>query len=366
VYEYRYDALRRLDQVKIDGVVEEEFTYDANGNRLTYFKQGVGTVSATYDDQDRLLTYGTWVFTYTANGELETKTDTATSEEWLFQYDALGNLVSVGLPNGDLVEYLVDGMGRRVGKKKNGVLLKQWIYRDALKPVAELDGAGALVSEFVYGAKANVPEYVIRGGATYRVVSDHLGSPRRAVNVANSSDVPFSASYGSFGETMGIGIEWIPFGFAGGIYDSDTGLTRFGARDYDPVTGRWTTKDPQRIGRDGANLYVYATNDPVNRRDATGRESCRDQVNFSASMCSANCSYSYPEYEPGFLDYIDGLCGGTRALDGEIQRLRGLNRCLQSCIDSRNRRIGECDAIDDRMDEPEPCSPYDYNCLAMR
>ena len=40
------------------------------------------------------------------------------------------------------------------------------------------------------------------------------------------------------------------FGFAGGIYDPDTELVRFGARDYDPRVGRWTTKDPiRRIGR---------------------------------------------------------------------------------------------------------------------
>ena len=69
-----------------------------------------------------MLSYGPWVFTYTANGEMETKTDTCTGEAWLFAYDALGNLLSVGLPDGDLVDYLVDGMGRRVGKKKNGVL----------------------------------------------------------------------------------------------------------------------------------------------------------------------------------------------------------------------------------------------------
>jgi RHS repeat-associated protein len=35
-----------------------------------------------------------------------------------------------------------------------------------------------------------------------------------------------------------------PFGFAGGLYDADTGLVRFGARDYDAYTGRWTAKDP--------------------------------------------------------------------------------------------------------------------------
>ena len=60
-----------------------------------------------------------------------------------------------------------------------------------------------------------------------------------------------------------------PFGFAGGIYDADTGLVRFGARDYDPEVGRWTSKDP--IGFRGAvNFYMYVGNDPVNRVDPTG------------------------------------------------------------------------------------------------
>ncbi|MCK6553930.1 RHS repeat-associated core domain-containing protein [Candidatus Binatia bacterium] len=63
-----------------------------------------------------------------------------------------------------------------------------------------------------------------------------------------------------------------PFGFAGGLYDPDTGLVRFGARDYDPQTGRWTAKDP--IGFDGgdSNLYGYVLSDPVNRTDPGGRD----------------------------------------------------------------------------------------------
>ncbi|WP_417852012.1 RHS repeat-associated core domain-containing protein [Thiorhodococcus fuscus] len=35
-----------------------------------------------------------------------------------------------------------------------------------------------------------------------------------------------------------------PFGFAGGPYEPEIGLVRFGVRDYDPYTGRWTGKDP--------------------------------------------------------------------------------------------------------------------------
>jgi RHS repeat-associated protein len=272
VYEYRYDALHHLDQVKIDGVVDEEFTYDGNGNRLTAFKAGVGTVSATYDDQDRLLSYGTWTLTYTANGELETKTNTATNETWIFRYDALGNLVSAGLPNGELVEYLVDGMGRRVGKKKNGVLVQQWIYTDGLRPAAELDASGALVTRFAYLSKPNVPDYVVRAGATYRVVSDQLGSPRYAVRSNDSANAPLKVDYSAFGEASGIGLDWLGMGFSGGVYDSDTRLLRFGARDYDPTFGRWMAKDPLRFGGGEHNLYLYALGDPVNYYDLTGKE----------------------------------------------------------------------------------------------
>ncbi len=34
-----------------------------------------------------------------------------------------------------------------------------------------------------------------------------------------------------------------PFGFAGGLYDADTGLVRFGARDYDPETGQYVFQE---------------------------------------------------------------------------------------------------------------------------
>jgi RHS repeat-associated protein len=55
-----------------------------------------------------------------------------------------------------------------------------------------------------------------------------------------------------------------------GLYDADTGLTRLGARDYDPVPGRWTAKDPILFGGGQADLYVYVGDDPVNWTDATG------------------------------------------------------------------------------------------------
>jgi RHS repeat-associated protein len=47
----------------------------------------------------------------------------------------------------------------------------------------------------------------------------------------------------------------IPFGFAGGLHDRQTGLVRFGARDYDPALGRWTVKDPIDFEGGDANPF---------------------------------------------------------------------------------------------------------------
>jgi RHS repeat-associated protein len=119
--------------------------------------------------------------------------------------------------------------------------------------------------------KANVPDYLVKGGITYRILSDHLGSVRLVVNVSDGS-IAQQIDYDEFGNptfvTGPAGFQ--PFGFAGGLYDADTGLVRFGARDYDPAVGRWAAKDPIRFDS-AVNLYGYALNDPVNLVDENGR-----------------------------------------------------------------------------------------------
>jgi RHS repeat-associated protein len=140
-----------------------------------------------------------------------------------------------------------------------------------LRPIAELDGAGAVVSRFVYGTKPNVPEYIIKNGTTYRVFSDHLGSPRVIVD-ASSGAIVQRMDFQPFGEIIqDSNPGWQPFGFAGGLYEADTGLLRFGARDYDAQLGRWTAKDPIYFQGGGTQLYAYSYSDPVNFLDSDGQ-----------------------------------------------------------------------------------------------
>jgi len=110
---------------------------------------------------------------------------------------------------------------------------------------------------------------VMADDTVYRFITDHLGSVRLVVN-AETGEVVQRMDYDAFGRVLyELNPGFQPFGFAGGLYDDDTGLVRFGARDYDAYSGRWTAKDPVRF-EGGVNLYEYVGNDPVNFLDPTG------------------------------------------------------------------------------------------------
>jgi RHS repeat-associated protein len=112
-----------------------------------------------------------------------------------------------------------------------------------------------------------------------------------------------------------------PFGFAGGIYDVDTKLIRFGSRDYDPETGRWTAKDPILFSGGDTNLYRYVFNDPINAIDPQGlydlpggnkyREDCEMLGCPPQTLCGSNICLltdcgtgACPTCPPGFENLV--------------------------------------------------------------
>ena len=122
----------------------------------------------------------------------------------------------------------------------------------------------------MYGTRPNVPNLMIKGGVTYRIVSDPLGSPVEVVDTATGTIVE-QITYGPWGNiTSDTNPGFQPFGFAGGLYNADTGLVHFGARDYDPTIGRWTTRDPLGFTGGDTNLYGYVLADPINEIDSSG------------------------------------------------------------------------------------------------
>jgi YD repeat-containing protein len=72
VVAFSYDSAGRLQEARRDGVLTATYEYHLNGNR-THLTTPSGTVTGTYDAQDRLTSYGTATYTYGSNGELKTR-----------------------------------------------------------------------------------------------------------------------------------------------------------------------------------------------------------------------------------------------------------------------------------------------------
>jgi RHS repeat-associated protein len=269
------------------------------------------------DMQDRLLEYGQWTYEYLADGRLKERWERITTTQYqltCYDYDLFGALrrVDIGDPSGSTVgdpctgmtmqssiDYDIDPVGRRIGRREvvyagspveeTVVDRRRWVYRDGLNPVAQLDAAGRLTQVYVYATRQHTPDYMIgltwpadptattpTGTTLYRLVSDVRGSVRLVVD-ATTGTVAQQLTYDPYGQVLDdTAPGFQPFGYAGGEYDWTTGLTRFGARDYDATIGRWTAKDPIGFAGGDTNLYAYVGGEPVNWVDITGLQQVRE------------------------------------------------------------------------------------------
>ena len=267
-YTYAYDDLGRLTEVRANDGLVEQYMYGGNGWRTWEYNSllGISDRTFSYDASDRLLTAGDSTYAYDADGYLQTKTtpDGVTT----YTYDTRGALRSVSLPDSRLIEYTIDPLGRRIAKSINGTVEEKYLWQGMTRLLAVYDGNDTLKYRFQY-AGGRMPVSVETDGTTYYLHYDQLGS--LIALTGTDGGILKRVTYDSFGNiTKDTKPGFSVLGFAGGLYDPDTGLVRFGYRDYDPEIGRWTSKDP--IGFDGgdANLYGYVFSDPVNLVDPNG------------------------------------------------------------------------------------------------
>lgn len=242
-FSYAYDEMGRLVSVSKNNIPVETYRYNANGVRIYEMNsaRGITGRAFSYSDDDHLLEAGDASYEYNADGFLQTRA--GVSGITSYSYSSLGELLWVELPDGRFIEYIHDPLGRRIAKKIDGQIVEKYLWQGRTRLLAVYDGNDNLLIRFEY-ADDRMPVAMTREGVRYLLACDQVGSPRVVADA--SGNVVKQINYDSFGNVLNDTAPdfEIPFGFAGGLYDRDTGLIRFGYRDYDPDTGRWTAKDP--------------------------------------------------------------------------------------------------------------------------
>jgi RHS repeat-associated protein len=116
----------------------------------------------------------------------------------------------------------------------------------------------------------------------YYVHADHLGTPQAVTD--GSQNVVWSTTYQPYGTTETVtGSVTQNLRFPGQYADSETGFYQNGFRDYMPNVGRYLEADPIGL-MGGANIYIYATGNPMSHRDKRGLDDFLTPEDFGGTF----------------------------------------------------------------------------------
>jgi RHS repeat-associated protein len=298
VYAYEYDTVGRLLSVTENNILVEKYEYDDAGSRSFDMntRRGIAARNFTYSAEDHLLMAGETTFGYDLDGFLVSKTDAAGTTQ--YRYSSQGELMRVYLPDGPTIEYVHDPLGRRIAKKINGAIQEKYLWQGQTRLLAVFDENDHVLARFEY-ADERVPMSLTSAGETYYLTYDPTGSLRLVADEAGN--VIKRIDYDAYGNIIAdsnpdVNV-WL--GFAAGLHDRDIDLVRFGHRDYDPKTGRWTAKDPIFFNGGDTDLYGYCLNDPVNGFDPDGLEGW-DLITATKYLHNQGAARLQPGYEAAY------------------------------------------------------------------
>jgi RHS repeat-associated protein len=274
---YAYDALYRLIDVDVPGSNVETYTYDAIGNRLSklvgaasaampyvypsnsHRLNSVGGVSRAYDDNGNTVsldTAGDINLFYDERNRLTQKLDAGSNVLTMYSYNARGERVvkydAGDKPNRRVFDY--DESGRLLTDER-------------------MDGDG--VQELIW--LDDLPVGLFTGGVLHQIHPDHLGSPRKVMDVTAGTAIwDWPILNNPFGEAApnqdpdGDSTDFVMnLRFPGQYFDVETGLHYNYFRDYEPGTGRYVESDPIGLAAAFAT-YAYVSSEPIGRYDPFG------------------------------------------------------------------------------------------------
>jgi RHS repeat-associated protein len=280
-HSYGYDDLHRLvsathPPLSAVTVKEETFNYDAVGNRTA----DAVITNYQHNAANRLLENSSYSYTYDLNGNQTGQTAKADNAHTTYAYNSENQLISATMPDGTVVSYKYDPLGRRIEKDVTinaSHLMLHYLY-DNEDIIAVLDGNNNVISNFTHGP--GIDEPLIMKSSTsenYYYHADGLGSITALTNETGAivETIEYQA-YGKpvFKDGQGNTISRSALGniysYTSREYDAETGLFYFRARYYNAEMGRFSQEDPIGFAGGDVNLYVYVENKPLVDTDSSG------------------------------------------------------------------------------------------------
>ena len=293
---YQYDGVGNLTREVRSNGTESAYVLDKNNRtteiqhkkgtalfvRMAYTRDGMGkitqetttlpvspvvvahSISASYNDGNQIIKWGTDNYTYDADGNLTSVTGAGSVSA---VYDPENRLSEI-TQNGLKTTYTYDGKGNRT-KAVSGGQTRRFYYDLRGRLLFEANQSGQIGSYYVYRddilAALGTPE----GGFHFY----HFDKTGSAIALTDGSgNISAAYAYEPFGEVSNrSGAIHNPFTYAGalGVMEETGGIFFMRNRYYDARRGKFLQKDPIGIAG-GVNLYAYVGNNPIDRVDPAG------------------------------------------------------------------------------------------------
>ncbi|XP_067903490.1 teneurin-1 isoform X4 [Heterodontus francisci] len=266
-HSYEYDADGQLQTVSVNNKPQWRYNYDLNGNiNLMSYENSAHLTPLRYDLRDRITRFGEVQYKMDEDGFLKQRGDT------IFDYNSNG-LLNRAYNNiaGWSILYRYDGLGRRIASKTNTGQHLQFFYADLIHPnrVTHMyNHTNSEITSLYYDLQGHLIAMEISNGEEFYITCDNTGTPLAVFS--NSGQLIKQIQYTPYGdihEDSNSDFQVI-IAFHGGLYDPLTKLLHLGRRDYDVMSGRWTTPNYNlwkdlNINLFPFNLYSFKNNNPV-------------------------------------------------------------------------------------------------------
>ncbi len=226
---------------------------------------GATTQTASYNNLNQLTNLSGQDLSYDTNGNL------LSDGQRNYTWDAENRLTGITYPgqSGKATAFSYDGLSRRT-------TITSTPAGGGSSTATSYIWCGTRICQARNASNATTREYFSEGefvpgvsAQSYYYGPDQIGSVRR-VFVSASSAPAFS--YDPWGNALQSTAPLTDFNYVGMFYNADSGLYLTQYRPYDPVAGRWLSRDPLGVASDSAaNLYRYANGNPISLRDPDGR-----------------------------------------------------------------------------------------------